>query len=153
MTTANTKNTIENSTFSIFEIGDFKSLSQYIYDPQEIPGTFPGKLFLKEPLDLSSMEVSFNTMPAGSSMPFHHAHRSSEELFICLSGRGEMIVDETKITLVQGTSVRIAPEAVRIWRNCGTEELQFIVVQGKVNSFDDSCSSDGYAVKKEIKWE
>ncbi len=151
--TTSSKNSGNSSTCSTFEIGNFDTLSQYVYDPKEIPGTFPGKLFLKEALDLSSMEVSFNSMPAGSSMPFHHAHRSSEELFICLSGKGEMIVDETTIELVQGTSVRISPEAVRIWRNCGDDELQFMVIQGKVYSFDDSCSSDGYAVQKEVKWE
>lgn len=89
----------------------------------------PGKLFLKERLQLSSMEVSLNSMAPGQGMPYCHRHQEHEELYIFLSGNGEFMVDEVVIAIGPGSCVRVAPPASRCWRNTGPEPLQFICVQ------------------------
>lgn len=55
---------IKNGTnYSMGHFGELKGLGQYLYKPKNIPGEFPGKLFLKQQLNLTGMEVSVNSMP------------------------------------------------------------------------------------------
>lgn len=129
--------------FSFFEAGSMAELQNHTFNHPKISGGFPGKLFLKENLDLTSMEVSLNSMLPGAEMPFFHAHRESEELFICLRGTGEMILDDQSITLSEGSCVRIDPQVSRWWKNSGTEEFVFLVVQAKAGSFEHTFGSDG----------
>lgn len=143
---------LDCENFTSKNIGTFDTLNQYIYDPKEIPGEYPGKLFLKEMLNLTGMEVSLNSMPAGSEIPFFHKHNQSEELFICLKGHGEMQIDTQRFPISEGSVIRIAPDAERTWRNNSDKELQFIVVQAKVNSCDFELSSDGEGVNREVVW-
>lgn len=37
-----------------------------------------GKAFLKDVLALTSCEISVNTMPAGTKLPFSHKHKQNE---------------------------------------------------------------------------
>lgn len=89
----------------------------------------PGKLFLKEALQLTGMEVSLNSMAAGQGMPFCHRHQQHEELYIFISGHGEFMVDEVVFDVGPGSCVRVAAPASRCWRNTGLDPLQFICVQ------------------------
>lgn len=138
--------------FSALNIGALNSIKNYVYDPAKIPGTFPGKLFLKDELQLSGMEISFNSLAPQAGMPFIHAHNKHEELFVCLSGEGEMKLDGELIKLQEGSCIRIAPQAERVWRNTGESELLFLVVQAKEKSLSVSEGGDGFLVDKEVAW-
>ena len=52
-----------------------------------------GKVFLKEALGLTGIEISWNCFPPGASIPFLHTHRENEEVYMFLSGSGEFMVD------------------------------------------------------------
>lgn len=144
---------IQNGTnYSMGHFGELKKLGQYIYQPENIPGKFPGKLFLKQHLNLTGMEVSVNIMPVGSSIPFYHKHKQNEELFICIKGRGEFIIDDERFPIEEGTMIRIDPEAERVWRNNSDEDLVFIVVQSIVNSCKSEFGNDGIGVDKVVIW-
>lgn len=138
--------------FSALNIGALAGIKNYVYDPARIPGTFPGKLFLKDELQLSGMEISFNSLAPESGMPFIHAHTSHEELFICLRGEGEMKLDGELVPLKEGSCIRIAPQAERVWRNTGDDELLFLVVQAREKSITVSEGGDGFFVDKEVCW-
>jgi mannose-6-phosphate isomerase-like protein (cupin superfamily) len=86
-----------------------------------------------------------------SILQFLHAHRENEELYIFVSGRGQMIVDEAVLEVREGTVVRVAPAGARAWRNTGTEELH-IVVQAKAGTMKEGATSDGYSVNGAPKW-
>lgn len=140
------------TNFTALNIGVFSSIKEYVYDPERIPGVFPGKLFLRDELQLSGMEISVNSLASGSSIPFIHKHRTHEELFVCLSGEGEVQLDGECIPVKEGSCIRIAPEAERCWRNTGSEELVFLVVQTKVDSISVSEGGDGFLVEKPVVW-
>lgn len=142
----------EGTNFTSLNIGALSSIKSYVYDPVRIPGQFPGKLFLRDELQLSGMEISFNSIAPGGGMPFIHKHRDHEELFICLSGRGEVQLDGESIRIQEGSCIRIAPGAERVWRNCGSDELLFIVVQAKVGSVEVSEGADGTIVDRPVSW-
>ena len=48
---------------------------------------------LHDLLGLTGAEVSVNTIPAGGSVPFVHAHKANEEIYFILSGKGKVEID------------------------------------------------------------
>lgn len=48
-------------------------------------------------------------MPAGASVPFVHAHRNNEEIYLVLAGGGWIELDGEKVDLSEGVAVRVAP--------------------------------------------
>lgn len=138
--------------YSFFEVGRFEHLTQYVFEGAAIPFAIPGKVFLKEKLALTGMEISFNTLPAGQAVPFIHRHRQHEEAYLFLSGQGEFQVDGEIFPIQQGTVVRVAPMGERVFRNTGDTDLIWIVVQAMNGSMNTETIEDGEAVKKPIRW-
>jgi uncharacterized cupin superfamily protein len=114
---------------SKFEAGPPDDWKRWEFQHPMLPRPVRGKLLLGELLGLAGMEVSLNSLAPGAAMPFAHRHREHEELYVFLSGRGELRVDDESFEVVPGSCVRIAPNGSRIWRNAGDEPLLYIVIQ------------------------
>lgn len=111
------------------------------------------KFFLKEKLDLTSMEVSLNMLPPGVGMSFTHRHQENEEVYIFLSGVGEFQADGQLTPIRGGSCFRCAPEVSRSWRNTGAEPLVFVVIQAKANSYGPgSTVEDGRLAEDTVLW-
>jgi uncharacterized cupin superfamily protein len=106
-------------------------------------GRIQGKTFLGSPLGLTGMEVSLGSMQPGEAMPFVHAHKQNEELYLVLSGTGEMLVDGERIPLRPGSAVRVATAGVRAWRATGSEPMAYLVVQARQGSLEQATAQDG----------
>lgn len=115
-------------------------------------GNVPGKAFLKDALGLTGMEVSLGSLPAGASMPFLHAHKQNEELYLVLSGRGELQVDGETIPLQAGSALRVAPAGLRSWRALGTEPMSYLVIQAKAGSLEQCTGGDGILSGEPVRW-
>jgi len=115
-------------------------------------GRVTGKVFLKATLGLTGMETSFGVLPPGRSVPFLHAHKQNEELYVVLSGEGEMQVDGEVIPLRAGTAVRIAPAGVRCLRATGAEPMAYLVVQAKADSLERFTTEDGLVPDRPPQW-
>lgn len=115
-------------------------------------GEVPGKIFLGQLLGLTGMEVSFGSMLPGESSPFLHAHKQNEELYLFLSGEGEMQVDGERIPLRAGTAVRVATAGNRAWRATGQETLTFVVIQAKAGSLEQATAGDGIRSDLALGW-
>jgi mannose-6-phosphate isomerase-like protein (cupin superfamily) len=112
-----------------------------------------GKVFLKDALQLTSMEVSLNNLPPNGQVPFYHKHRENEELYVFLKGQGQFHVDGNEFDVFEGTSVRVAPVGVRALRNASaSEDLIFIVIQAKENSLAQWVETDGIILERPIEW-
>lgn len=140
------------ANYAKFEAGGLDTWSQWEYAHPALKRPARGKLFLREPLGLTGMEVSLNTFPPGAGMPFLHAHREHEELYVFLSGEGEFMVDGERFPVSSGSAVRVAPAGVRCWRNVGAEPLVYMVVQAKNDSVTDGTIVDGVAVDGKPAW-
>ena len=68
---------------------------------------------LHDLLGLTGAEISFNLLPAGASVPFVHAHKKNEEIYIVLEGAGKLYIDGEEMALKAGDCFRIAPEGER----------------------------------------
>ena len=128
---------------AVASAGDLASWARFV-TVHPVAGPLEGKVFLKEPLGLSAMEVSLNTTPPGFATAFSHAHKENEELYMFLSGVGEMMLDGETVPVQSGTLVRVEPAAVRAWRNTSTTEpLICVIVQAKAGSLTQWTATDG----------
>ncbi|BCJ86963.1 cupin domain-containing protein [Effusibacillus dendaii] len=134
--------------YTLAEAGNWSDLDQYTYGPKQ----FPGKLFLKDVLELTGMEVSMNKLPAGKKVPFYHAHKENEELYIFVKGQGQFQVDDEVMDVREGTVIRVSTPGVRTWRNNSQEDLYFIVIQAKENSLTQCTVEDGIVPDRKVEW-
>lgn len=137
-----------------FTAADFGALERWSAFEMDHPrrGRITGKTFLGQVLGLTGMEVSFGSMAPGETSPFCHSHKQNEELYVFLTGQGEMQVDGERFPLQAGTAIRIEPAGVRAWRATGTEPLTFLVIQAKAGSLEQATASDGVIAEQPLVW-
>lgn len=139
--------------FAVADLGKFSELRKFTFEASEAPLKLEGKVFLKQILDLSSAEISFNNLPPNTSIPFYHKHCLNEEIYIFIQGQGEFQVDDCVFPADEGTVVRVDPEGERCMRNTSdTEDLCWIVIQSRTGSYADHTIQDGFGVQKQVSW-
>ena len=132
----------DEALFSVADIGPLAGLGEYghrLPNGQDVPG----KLFVGKLLRTSGMELSFQTMPPHTGMPFFHKHNEHEELYIFLQGHGEFLLDKTVVPVKEGSVVRVAPQVARSWKNTGNSNMVLVVVQAKAGSLEKFFGEDG----------
>ncbi|MGJ8654180.1 MAG: cupin domain-containing protein [Opitutaceae bacterium] len=151
--------TLDNSIIQNFpnaSVGHFGSLENWSTTRVPLSQTgdvFPGKLWIKDLLGLTGTEVSLSSIPAGGSVPYDHTHDQNEELYIFLTGEGQMKLDGEIIDVKAGSVVRVDPVAVRCWRNTGETDLVHIVIQSKAGSLAQWTAGDGMITSNEPIWD
>ncbi|MDE6584911.1 MAG: cupin domain-containing protein [Anaeroplasmataceae bacterium] len=103
---------------------------------------FEGRVELHEKLSLTGAEVSYNQLPAGTSVPFVHAHKQNEEIYIILDGKGSVVIDNETVELVKGDCLRIAPNSKRQFFAGKENAISYICIQVKENSLDTFTMTD-----------
>ena len=83
---------------------------------------------------------------------FLHSHKSHEELYFFLSGKGEFQVDGTVFPVEEGSVVRVSPAGKRSVRNNGTTPLLMLCIQYCSNTFSQEDATDGIILKEPVKW-
>ncbi len=135
-------------------MGAFADLKQFVFAAPNAPLKMEGKVFLKQILNLTSAEISFNTLSPQQSIPFYHKHRLNEEIYIFIRGQGEVQVDDAIFPVQEGTVVRVDPDGARCLRNTSdNQDLCWIVMQSRFGSYPDHTIQDGYLVRKRVRWE
>jgi mannose-6-phosphate isomerase-like protein (cupin superfamily) len=151
-----TQPSLTSKTGQNFAVADLGSLSELHHFTFEAPGNsikLEGKVFLKQLLALTSAEISLNSLPPKTSVPFYHKHRLNEEIYIFVRGKGEFQVDGWVFPVSEGTVVRVDPEGERCMRNTSeVENLCWIVIQSRVASYPDHTIQDGFGVQKKVSW-
>lgn len=112
---------------------------------------FHGKYFIGQELGLTGCEVSLNRLPAGKGMPFVHAHKKNEELYIVLRGNGIFFVDGEEFPIQEGSLVRVAPAGERAFK-AGSEDLYFICIQTEAGSLSQATLEDGVRLATTTSW-
>jgi mannose-6-phosphate isomerase-like protein (cupin superfamily) len=140
------------SSYSVFEAGAPTEWFNGEFPHPAFKKPVRGKQFLSERLSLTGMEISLNSLPAKYAVPFLHTHREHEELYLFISGQGELLVDGETITVGPGTAVRVAPAGKRAWRNTGDESLVYLVVQAKAGTLSATTIADGQVEKDPPVW-
>jgi mannose-6-phosphate isomerase-like protein (cupin superfamily) len=137
--------TTQGKNYSAAHIGPLETLLE-----RDFLG-FKGKYFIGEELGLTGCEVSLNRFPAGKGVPFVHAHRKNEELYIVLRGNGTFYVDGEEFPVQEGSLIRVAPEGERSWQ-AGDEDLYFICIQAEAGSLSQATLEDGFRLTTRASW-
>lgn len=138
--------------WSVVHLGDPADLRRYGILHPASARPFLGKVFLKELLGLTGMEISFGVMPPRAAASFKHKHKENEEVYLFLRGSGQMLLDDVPVDVAPGTAVRIAPEGVRTWRSTSDEPLFYVVIQAKEGTLTQWTLTDGVGVHEPIVW-
>ncbi|MCL1596805.1 cupin domain-containing protein [Parasutterella secunda] len=105
---------------------------------------------LHELLSLTGTEVSINNLPAGVSIPFVHAHKNNEELYIVLSGKGSFFVDGEEFLISEGDCLRVDPKGERCLKAADDSALRYLCIQSRAGSLQGYTMSDGI-ISEEFK--
>ena len=118
------------------------------------PNVIQGKVFVGQALGTTGSELSFQTLVPGQDSGFLHTHKTHEEIYIILRGKGEYQVDGQIFPVCEGSVVRVSPEGKRALKNNGTENLTMLCIQYKANSFTDADNpmADGNILQELLKW-
>ncbi|HJV66045.1 MAG TPA: cupin domain-containing protein [Geomonas sp.] len=137
--------TVTGKHHSVEHIGPLETLLQ-----RDFMG-FHGKYFMGKELGLTGCEVSLNRLPAGKGMPFVHAHKKNEELYIVLKGSGTFFMDGEEFPIQEGSLIRVAPAGERAWK-AGDEDLYFICIQAEAGSLSQATLEDGIRLETKASW-
>lgn len=97
---------------------------------------------LHDLLSLTGAEISVNLLPAGTGIPFVHAHKQNEEIYGILSGKGSAVIDGETVALAAGDWIRIAPAAKRQFSAAEDAPLHFLCIQVKEHSLEGFTAED-----------
>lgn len=100
------------------------------------------RVVLHDSLALTGAEISVNTLPAGGSVPFIHAHKANEEIYFITEGSGKAVVDGEEIPLEKGDWVRIAPAGRRQFFAAADSDLSYVCIQVRAGSLGDYSAAD-----------
>ena len=132
--------------YSILNAGPFETLQEKEYNG------FSGKLFVGKDLGLTGCEMSLNRLPAGTAMPFVHAHKKNEELYLILRGSGVFFVDGEEFPVQEGALIRVAPAGERSWKASDSEDLYFVCIQAQEHSLTQATRDDGILLDTKTSW-
>ncbi|MFT3797955.1 cupin domain-containing protein [Microbacterium sp.] len=96
------------STYDVLELGSIDSWGQ-------ADGVAPGKRFAEAALPLQYLGLSANSLDPGGSAPFWHRHATHEEIYLFLTGTGQMALDDDVVDVGPGTLVRVGQDTWRAW--------------------------------------
>ena len=143
---------VKGPNFTCAHAGPKETWQHYHVKRPSAPAPLRGKLFLKKILETSGLEMSLTVFPPGGGYPFLHRHRENEETYVVLSGRGRFWVDGEFIDVTEGSIVRMAPGAVRTFRNDGQEPVHLLVIQTRADSQLEGGPTDGERVEGTLPW-
>ena len=125
------------ANYKLASLGDIKAL---------------GRVTLHDQLALTGTEVSINELTAGVSVPFVHAHKQNEEVYLILSGKGQFYLDGEELVVSEGDALRVDPAAKRCIKADANSALRFICIQAKANSLSQFTETDGVPADGKPSW-
>jgi len=134
-------------------VGNLEDIKFYSLIHKKTKKEIKGKLFLKEPTNVTGTEISFRTLPAKVELGYFHIHNKYEETYIILKGSGYYQVDNDCFPIKAGSVIRVAPEGVRSLCNTSEEDMVYICIQSKENSLEEYTTDDGKRIENSPKWE
>ena len=139
------------ANFTAVSVGKLSELSDYVLElgPDV---KIPGKVFGGTALGATGAEFSFQMFQPGAETGFLHTHKTHEELYFFLSGRGEFQVDGQVFPVGEGSVVRVAPDGRRSVRNNGTEPLVMLCVQYRGGTFTPADADDADLLADPVVW-
>lgn len=88
------------------------------------------KEFVSRGMGCKGVGFSFVRYKPGEGASYVHRHKVQEEVFITLKGTGSIILDGRRISMPEGTVVRVGPKVYRALGNDSKEDAIFMILGG-----------------------
>ena len=111
------------------------------YQKLNVTGT--ERVELHDRIGLTGSEISVNVLPAGASVPFVHAHKQNEEVYIVLEGKGKMVLDGEEVELMANDYLRVSPPVKRQIFAAPDSAIKYVCIQTKSGSLENYTATDG----------
>ena len=146
-----TKTIIKAENVTAVDFGKLSDIKDYVtvLSPEV---KIPGKVFGGALVGTTGGDFSFQSFAPGTETGFLHTHKTHEELYFFLSGKGEFQVDGKVFPVAEGSVVRVAPNGKRSIRNNGTEPLVMLCVQYRGATFTEEDATDGVILNEKVEW-
>ena len=146
-----TRKIAELANATAVDFGKLNEINEYVLElgPEM---KIPGKVFGGSAVGATGGEFSFQSFAPGTETGFIHTHKTHEELYFFLSGKGEFQVDGEVFNVEEGSVVRVAPAGTRSVRNNDTEPLLMLCVQYCGNTFTSEDAADGIILNEKVEW-
>jgi len=141
-----------STNFTCFHAGPMVDWSQFQLEPPDVPRPAKGKLFLRDLLGSSGLEMSLNVVGPGKGIPFLHRHKEHDEVYVVIGGRGQFLVDGESVDVKEGSVLRMSPPVARAWRNNSDAPLYFLCIQYRADSVVEGGTRDGHRVDGSPNW-
>lgn len=143
----------EGEGYTAVHVGTLDKLFEHSLIHPKTGQEIEGKVFLKDATHATGTEISFNSIPPQSELPYFHSHQQNEETYIFLQGSGDFQVEDQCFPISEGSVVRVATGASRGFRNSSHERMVYLVVQSKENSLTQYSTQDGNRTEFNPKWD
>jgi len=141
-----------NTNYSAANLGVLDDLIDYSLIHPVSKRVIDGKVFLKDAIQSTGSEISFNALAPHSEIPYFHSHKKNEEVYIILKGFGSFQVDDDCFPIKEGSVIRVSAKGKRGLCNSSDEGMIYIVMQTKENSLDEYSTADGELAQVDPKW-
>jgi len=111
-----------------------------------------GRVTLNAELSLTGSEISVNELPPGKSVPFVHAHKRNEEVYLVLKGKGRFFVDGDELELSQGSVIRVDPAGQRCITADKESSIRYLCIQTEAKSLVQFTEGDGVILETKPGW-
>lgn len=90
-----------------------------------------GRRVVDHELTMQYIGLTANALKPGEEAGYWHTHSQVEELYVFLSGRGQMGLDDDVVEVGPGTVIRVGQGVWRTWRALpdGKEELRWLCIR------------------------
>lgn len=96
------------TNYEVLEIGALDGWGEHV-------GMAPGKRFIDKEMATQFIGMSANSIEPGGAAPFWHTHSAIEEIYLFLTGTGQMALDDELVDVQAGTVVRVGQGVWRAW--------------------------------------
>lgn len=148
----NIQQTTKGEGYVAIDIGSLDKVGEYSIIHPKLKTEISGKLFLKDVTEATGTEISFNTLPPHTEVPYFHRHTDNEETYIILKGSGDFQIDDDCFPVCEGSVIRVAPRPSRGMRNSSNEQMIYMVIQSKEHSLGKYSAEDGMRTAWNPKW-
>jgi uncharacterized cupin superfamily protein len=111
-----------------------------------------GRVTLGGELALTGSEISVNELPPGVSVPFVHAHKRNEEVYIVVKGKGRFYVDGDEFELAEGSVLRVDPAGERCIAADAQTSIRYACIQTDAKSLVRHTQNDGVILETKPSW-
>lgn len=98
--------------------------------------------------------LTVNALEPGEQAGYWHTHSEIEEIYIFISGAGQMGLDDDVVEVCPGTIVRVGQDVMRTWRAKpdSKEQLRWLCVRGGGTELPDFPTDARRDTERPLPW-